>query len=259
MLFSTGEIVMSLNIKVRNFEGPFDLLLHLIKKSEMDIYDIRIYEITNQYLSILDDMKEMDLEITSEFILVAATLLEIKSKMLLPKEKNKKSEEEEIDPRKQLMDRLIEYKKFKVVAEYLRSKKDELGTYFTKKPEIIEERHDSISNEDILKGITMLDLYNLYNELINRYMNKINTENIMQTQIPMDKYKIEDKMEELKQRFITKTRVNFSEVVLECKDKLEVVVSFLAMLELIKLRTIKVIQENNFKDIYIERITTNER
>lgn len=225
----------------------------------MDIYNIKIYEITNQYLSFLDDMKEMDLEITSEFILVAATLLEIKSKMLLPKEKNKKSEEEEIDPRKQLIDRLVEYKKFKLVAEYLRDRKDKLGLFFTKKPEIIEERHNNVSNEDLLKGITMLDLYNLYNELVNRYMNKLNTENIIQTQIPMDKYRIEDKMEELKQKFIYNKRLNFSEVVQDCNSKLEVVVSFLAMLELIKLRTIKVIQENNFNHIYIERISTDEQ
>jgi segregation and condensation protein A len=250
---------MSLNIKVTNFEGPFDLLLHLIKKNEMDIYNIKIYEITNQYLSFLDDMKEMDLEITSEFILVAATLLEIKSKMLLPKEKNKKMEEEDIDPRKQLIDRLVEYKKFKLVAEYLRVRKDKMGIFFTKKPEIIEEKHNNVSNEDLLKGITMLDLYNLYNELINRYMNKINTDNVIQTQIPMDKYKIEDKMEELKQRFVRNNTLNFSEVVQDCKSKLEVVVSFLAMLELIKLRTIKVIQENNFNDIYIERVTTDEQ
>jgi segregation and condensation protein A len=249
---------MSLNVKVPNFEGPFDLLLHLIKKNEMDIYNIRIYDITNQYLAYLNQMKEMDLEVTSEFIVVAATLLEIKSKMLLPKEKSKEVDEEELDPRKQLIERLIEYKKFKAAAEFLKQLKSETGLIFSKKPEIIEEKRDNISNEDLLKGITMLELYNLYNELINRYRSKLNTENIIQTQIPVDKYKIEDKMEELRERLNSCRRISFSSVVKECDVKLEIVVTFLALLELIKMRVVKVIQDNNFKDIYIEEIAINE-
>ncbi|EGO86383.1 segregation and condensation protein A, partial [Clostridium botulinum C str. Stockholm] len=94
---------MSLNIKIENFEGPFDLLLHLIKKNEMDIYNIRIYEITTQYLNYLNNMKELDLEVTSEFIVIAATLLEIKSKMLLPKQEIEENEGDEEDPRKELI------------------------------------------------------------------------------------------------------------------------------------------------------------
>lgn len=249
---------MTLKIKVSNFEGPFDLLLHLIKKNEMDIYDIKIYEVTNQYLEYIEDMKEMDLEITSEFIVVAATLLEIKSKMLLPKEKKKVEDEEEEDPRKQLIDKLIEYRKFKAAAEFLRLRKDEAGITFSKKPEIIEEKHKNYSNENLFKDITMLELYNLYNALMNRYINKQNTENIIQTRIPTDKYKIEDKMDEIKSRLLEHNRVNFLDVVFECESKNEVVVTFLALLELIKLRAVKVLQENNFKEIFVERITEDE-
>ncbi|GAE02350.1 segregation and condensation protein A [Clostridium botulinum B str. Osaka05] len=108
---------MPLNIKIHNFDGPFDLLLHLIKKNKMEIYDVSIYEITNQYLQYLNRMEELDLEITSEFIVMAATLIEIKSKYLLPKVEEEK-EEEENDPQKELLDKLLEYKKFKAAAEF---------------------------------------------------------------------------------------------------------------------------------------------
>lgn len=248
--------MQGLNIKIENFEGPFDLLLHLIKKNEMDIYDIKIYDITNQYLKYLDELKEFDLEVTSEFIVMAATLLEIKSKMLLPKEK-KDDEDEEIDPRKELMEKLIEYKKFKKAAEHLSLKMGEVGLMFAKKAETIEEPLP-VSNEELLKGVTMLQLYTIYNELINRYREKIN-ENVIEKEIPADKYKIEDKMEFLKQYLYEKGNIKFSDLMMECECKTEVVVTFLALLELIKESVVKIIQENNFSKIYIERTIIDEK
>lgn len=242
-----------LNIKIANFEGPFDLLLHLIKKNEMDIYHIRIYDITNQYLDYINEMKELDLNITSEFIVMAATLLEIKSKMLLPKDKYTSEDEEDEDPRKILMEKLIEYKKFKKAAEYLGIKKGDAGFVFSKKPEIIEDKR-TFSNEELLKNISMLDLYILYNELINRYNNKKNTTNVISKEIPIDKYKVEDKIKFLKERLSKIGATRFSDLMMDCECKIEVVVTFLAVLELIKEKTIKVVQENNFDKIYIERI-----
>ena len=242
-----------LNIKIANFEGPFDLLLHLIKKNEMDIYDIKIYDITNQYLDYINEMKELDLDITSEFIVMAATLLEIKSKMLLPKDKDIVEDEEDEDPRKILMEKLIEYKKFKKAAEYLGIKKGDAGFVFSKKPEIIEDKR-SVSNDELLKNISMLDLYNLYNDLINRYNNKRNTANVISKEIPIDKYKIEDKIKFLKERLNKIGATRFSDLMMECECKIEIVVTFLALLELIKEKNIKVVQENNFDKIYIERI-----
>jgi Uncharacterized conserved protein len=249
---------MAINIKVENFDGPFDLLLHLIKKNEMDIYNIKIYEITNQYMEYLNNMKEMDLEVTSEFILVAATLIEIKSKMLLPKEKVKEEEVAEEDPREKLIQRLIEYKKFKAAAMFFKIKKEEAGITFSKKPEIIDDKTDKINNDELFKNLTMLDLYNLYNELINRYRSKQNNENVIQKQIPMDRYRIEDKMEELRSKFKNIDILNFNQIISTCTHKLEVVVTFLALLELIKIKAVNVIQENNFKEIYVERILINE-
>lgn len=246
---------MPLNIKIENFEGPFDLLLHLIKKNQMDIYDIRIYDITTQYITYLNQMKEMDLEITSEFIVIAATLLEIKSKMLLPRN-DKEDEMEEEDPRKELVSKLLEYKKFKLVANFLKEKEDSVGIMFSKKPEIIEDKR--IDNNDILKDITILELFNIYNNLINAHRAKMNTDNIIDKEIPLDKFKIEDKMIELSSKLDKGEKIVFSEVIYKCESKMEMVVTFLALLELIKLRVVSAFQEGAFKEIYVEGVESYE-
>lgn len=238
-------------VKVANFEGPFDLLLHLIKKNEMDIYNVEIYKITSQYLKYLDDMKIMDLEITSEFIVVAATLIEIKSKKLLPN--IKVSEENEEDIEKNLLEKLIEYKKIKGAALFFKEKYINSGDIYTKKPEIIEEIKSDKKEEDIFKNITLLDLYNIYNKLIENFLMKQNKENIIQRKIYIDKYKIEDKMDELLRNIEEERIVKFRDIIRESECKLEAVVTFLALLELIKLRMIKAYQNDNFDDILIER------
>jgi len=245
---------MSLNIKIDNFEGPFDLLLHLIKKNQMDIYDIKIYDITNQYLKVLENMKEIDLEVTSEFILIAATLLEIKSKMLLPKESNEEGEEE--DPREELISKLLEYKKFKMVASYFKEKEENVGTMFSKKPEIIEDNKQE--HKDILKDVTIIQLFDLYNELMNNYINKHNKDNILNKEIPLDKFTVEDKIDELSIRVKKENNLYFSKIINECESKMEMVVTFLALLELIRLRTISVVQDGIFSEIYIEGVSLNE-
>jgi segregation and condensation protein A len=251
---------MTLKIKIENFEGPFDLLLHLIKKSEMDIYDIKIFDITNQYLQYIEQMKVMDLDITSEFIVIAATLLEIKSRMLLPKTiSDEVSADLENDPRKDLVYKLIEYKKFKQVAEYFRNLEEKAGTVFTKKPEIIEDSNQATESLDILKGISILKLYNLYNELINRYNSKMNSDTTIQREIPVDIYKIEDKMLYLRERITSSNHIYFSSLIRECGSKMEVVVTFLALLELIKLKNVTVMQEDNFTEIYLEGADNDER
>jgi len=245
---------MPLSIKVTNFEGPFDLLLHLIKKNEMNIYDINIYEITNQYLEYLKTMREMDLEITSEFIVIAATLIQIKSKRLLPKNKEEITKEEENDVEIELLNKLIEYRKYKLIAENLKMLEQGAGITFSKKPEIIEEDNKNIKEVDFLKNVTMLDLYNLYNNLMQQYINKMNVDNIINKKILVDEYKIEDKMEELKEALNLFGKVYFSKIINGYSSKIEIIVTFLALLELIKVRSVRVIQESTFKDIYLERV-----
>ena len=245
---------MPVSIKVTNFEGPFDLLLHLIKKNKMNIYDINIVEITNQYLEYLRSMKEMDLEMTSEFIVIAATLIEIKSKYLLPKNKEEVSIQDEYDVEKELMDKLVEYRKYKVVAENLKVMEKETGIMISKKPEIIEEDNHNTKEVDFLKDVTIFDLYNLYNNLIEKYKNKMNTDIIVNKEILIDEYKIEDKMEELKQKLNDFGKIQFTNLIYGYSSKIEIIVMFLALLELIKIRNVRVFQESNFNEIYLERV-----
>ena len=240
-------------IKVADFEGPFDLLLHLIKKNKMDIYNVEIYKVTNQYLEYLNTRKVMDLEITSEFIVVAATLIEIKSKNLLPKVKIEEEENEE-DIERKLMERLIEYKRFKAVSEFFKDKYVSSGEVFSKKPEVIEEiKPEKVDNDDIFKNITLLDLYNIYNKILENYREKQNKVNVVQKKIYVDKYKVEDKMEELLKKFNSVEVIEFNNLMKDSSCKLETVVIFLALLELIKIRTIQVFQGENFSNILIKR------
>ena len=245
-------------IKVADFEGPFDLLLHLIKKNKMDIYNIEIYKITNQYLRYLDEMKEMDLEITSEFIVIAATLIEIKSKSLLPKVKVEDENEEDIENKLKL--RLIEYKQIKAVSSFFKERHINSGEIYSKKPEIIEIEEEKAPkcNEDIFKNLTLIDLYNIYNNILDTYHNKQNNINVVQRKIYTDKYKVEDKMKELLDRFNNANVIEFRSIIKESESKLETVVTFLALLELIKLRVIIVYQEGNFKEILMKRRVENE-
>ncbi|MBE6067929.1 MAG: segregation/condensation protein A [Clostridium lundense] len=247
---------MALNIKISNFEGPFDLLLHLIKKNEMEIYNVRISDITTHYLEYISKMKEMDLEITSEFIVIAATLLEIKSKELLPKEKKDETAMDlEEDTEKILINKLIEYKKFKAASEFFKNRVERMGVMFSKKPEIIEIKEKK--QENILNNITMLELYNLYIEIMRIYNSKINL-NFIPREIHVDSYKIEDKMMYISELMHKNKKAVFSSLAESCNEKIEVVVTFLALLELIKLRRLKIVQEDNFKEIYLERVDEDE-
>lgn len=130
---------------------------------------------------------------------------------------------------------------------------------FSKKPEIIEDnKATNYNTEELLQGITILKLFNIYNNLITIYNNKMNTGNTIEREIPIDRFKVEDKIEELSKRIHEEKRIIFSKIMNECKNKIEIVVSFLALLELIKLRIVSVVQECNFEEIYIEEIKNNE-
>lgn len=245
-------------IKVADFEGPFDLLLHLIRKNKMDIYNVEIYKVTNQYLEYLNERKVMDLEITSEFIVVAATLIEIKSKNLLPKVKVEEEESEE-DIEKKLLERLIEYKKIKAVSEFFKQRYVNQGDVYSKKPEIIEEvKPKEINNDDIFKNLTLLDLYNIYNKILETFREKQNKVNVVQKKIYVDKYKLEDKMGELIERINSCDVIDFNQLMEESTCKLETIVTFLALLELIKIRTIAVYQDQSFENILIKRRKDSE-
>ncbi|MEG2353735.1 MAG: segregation/condensation protein A [Clostridium sp.] len=249
---------MALSIKVENFEGPFDLLLHLIKKNEMSIYDIRINEVASQYMQYIKAMKEMDLEIASEFIVIASTLIEIKSKELLPKlklEDNEVVDEEDI--KRQLVERLIEYKKFKLIASDLREREVIVGETYSKKPEIIEEEK-VFDISEVLKGISILNLNSIFNDIMEYYTSKMNEKEIPKQITALDIYRIEDKMESLSEYINSVQRGSFNYILSSCKNRVEVIVTFLALLELIKIRQVTVIQGEVFGEIHMERIVDNE-
>lgn len=248
---------MALTIKTSNFEGPFDLLLHLIKKNQMDIYNISILDITNQYIGYLNEMKELDLDIASEFIVMATTLIELKSKVLLPK--NKEPEVEEVDDAQELIDKLVQYKKFKNVAEFLGKRQMNTGVMFTKRPEIIEDTREKKQDaKELLKDITMIDLYNMYIELIEIYKNKMNESFNIEERVQVEVFKIEDKMDYLKGFLIENRNTTFTNIIKESRNKTEIIVTFLALLELIKLKDVKVVQHGNFGEIYLEGVIRNE-
>ncbi|MGL5821767.1 MAG: segregation/condensation protein A [Sarcina sp.] len=245
-------------IKISNFDGPFDLLLHLIKKNKMSIMDIKIEEIINQYLEYIACMKEMDLEITSEFIVVAATLIEIKSKSLLPKQKKLDEDVDIVDIENELKNKLIEYTKFKKVSEFFKRKDLMHGEVFTKKAEIIELEQEEKNDMSYLNKITMKSLYQLYKDLIERYNEKQNTNNVIEKKISVDKYKIEDKITYIKNKMKMNSIMRFTDLSFECECKLEVVVTFLALLEMIRLEEVKVMQYDNFEEIIIEKVVIYE-
>lgn len=248
---------MALTIKTSNFEGPFDLLLHLIKKNQMDIYNISILDITNQYIGYLNEMKELDLDIASEFIVMATTLIELKSKVLLPK--NKEPEVEEVDDAQELIDKLVQYKKFKNVAEFLGKRQMNTGVMFTKRPEIIEDTREKKQDaKELLKDITMIDLYNMYIELIEIYKNKMNESFNIEERVQVEVFKIEDKMDYLKGFLIENRNTTFTNIIKKSRNKTEIIVTFLALLELIKLKDVKVVQHGNFGEIYLEGVIRDE-
>ncbi|HEX3030807.1 MAG TPA: segregation/condensation protein A [Bacillota bacterium] len=239
---------MAYQIRLEAFEGPFDLLFHLIEKNEIDIYDIPIAEVTEQYLEYLDQMQKLDLDIASEFLVMAATLLSIKARMLLPKPPREEPEGEEgVDPRDELVERLLEYKKFKEVAEFLKEKETFQGKVYTRSND--EEMYASLfSPDNPLEGIDLKDLLGALQEVLNRV-----EEDLTPAEIPREEFSIRDKMREIARRLVFNPNgIPFSQLFARKHiTRVEVVVTFLALLELIKLKKVAIHQSRVFGDITV--------
>lgn len=231
----------SFSFKLENFEGPLDLLLHLIKQSKMEIENVELSKITEQYLQIVSSMPEIDLEKASEFIEVAATLIEIKSKALLPK----LIEEEEVDeddPEALLLQRLQEYKLFKETSEKL--KLAENVDRFYKAPE-----EEASKFRVVLKDMSLDLLLNAFTGLLTR-ATKVENENEPK-QIEKEKFTVTQKIASIKDALIIKTKIMFSELFRESISRDEIITTFMALLELLKLQEIKCAQTGAFNDIEI--------
>lgn len=243
---------MEYKVILETFEGPLDLLLYLIDKAQIDIYEIQINEITDQYLNYLKQMGELDLEITSEFLLMATTLLEIKSRMLLPaKEKEfdgQQLEIEEADPRMELIKKLIEYKKYKHAASKLQELEGVQKRVFYKPK---EEFVLSLIKDDKLEEMNIEQLINSYMKVIKKKLNK-SSFNIRQIQ--NEEYSLKRCITKIKNILTFKKKIKFSQLFKGKPDRREVVSTFLSLLELIKSKYISVQQNNNFDDILISKL-----
>ncbi len=247
---------MNMNIftyKINDFTGPLDLLLHLIEKNKIDIYDIPIATLTDEYLEFIENNNKKDMDTLSEFILMASTLISIKSRMLMPR-KNDKLEEE--DPRLDLVTSLIEYKKIKDIVEILKTDYD--GKIFTKNEqkelEEIVSQKEEITTEDVLKDITLQRLYFIFKDVIDR-SEKIETK-IKKSfnYVKKEQFKVSDKVIYISEIIKEKKQVDFIQLFEEASSRNEKITTFLALLELIKLRTVTVEQNNNFATILIKSL-----
>lgn len=231
-----------LTFKLENFSGPLDLLLTLIKKSKLDIEDIQISELTEQYLEIMKDITTVDLEVASEFIEYAALLIEIKSKKLLPKIVD--NDEEELDPEYVLKLRLREYQYFKEVNEKLG--KLESNDKFYKQPE-----KEANKFRIIIKDMELDKLLDAFVGIMHK-VNKIE-KGKESKEIAKESFTVEQKISTIKDTLISRSHIKFSELFLESSSKEEVITTFMALLELIKMQVIKVSQDDLFSDIQIEK------
>ncbi|WP_338451745.1 segregation/condensation protein A [Niallia oryzisoli] len=244
---------MQYNVKIDAFEGPLDLLLHLINHLEIDIYDIPVAEITEQYLIYIHTMKELQLDIASEFLVMAATLLEIKSKMLLPNHNQAGLDDElavemEEDPREELVERLIEYRKYKEVADDLKSLEQERGLIFTKPPSDLTEYAKDIEIEK--KPDLNVSLYDMLGAL-QKLLRRKRLQKPLLTKVARQEIPIEQRMKEIiRDLKNTKGRKRFDDL-FSILTKEHIVVTFLAVLELMKLNEIIVEQDKNFAEIFV--------
>ncbi|WP_110932448.1 segregation and condensation protein A [Paenibacillus bouchesdurhonensis] len=242
--------------KLDTFEGPLDLLLHLIDKAEVDIYQISVSEITDQYLEYLDNMQELELEITSEFLVMAATLLSIKSKQLLPKppviefddEFDYLMEDEE-DPRDELIRKLIEYRKYKGIAEHLHEREWERSLIFTKEAEDLTPFMPEVI-ENPVKGLHAADLIAMFQKALRRAVKRSSVARIHRDEISV-KDRIRDVVSSL-ERMGKGGRLLFSKLLHPDMYRHEIVVTFLAILELMKMKQIVCYQNKLFDDIVME-------
>ncbi len=232
---------MEYKVTIDKFEGPLDLLLHLIKKSNINIVDINIVDITKQYLDYINEMEEMNLDIASEYLTMAAELIEMKSKILLPQQ-----EEDVEDDRQNLINRLIDYEQYKQVIERFKTLELDRRDEFTKVPEDLR-KYDCVSETHLNNDITLNDLLDAFNI----FLQKKEKEKPLNTKITTKEYSVTKRSEEIRQILNKKKKITFNELFKEY-NKSYIVVTFLAILNLSKKENIKLKQDNNFKEIYIE-------
>ena len=241
--------------KLPVFEGPLDLLLHLIEKNKFNIFDIPIVEITKQYLDYLDSMEEQNMDIMSEFLVMAATLISIKSKMLLPKEETE--EEEEDDPRAELVKSLLEYKMYKYASAELKDMSlDASGAYFKGEsiPKEVKNVKEEVDPAELIGDLTMNKLNEIFKTLLKREIDRVDPVRSKFGTITRDEIKLEDKMLEIRNEIKGLRSINFKTLLGSKRGKMNLIVSFLAILELMKSGVLTIRQDEMFGEIMIDSL-----
>lgn len=234
---------MKYEVKIDEFSGPLDLLLHLIKKSNIDIYDISLEEITNQYLDYINSMKNLNLDIASEYLVMASELLEYKSKSLLPKKENSADEIEE-DPKEELIKRLVDYKMYKEVTSAFKELESNRSNIYTKSPSNISEYSEKkISNNNL----SVDDLINSFK----KFMTRKEFEKPINTKITTKELSVSDRIIAIRNILKSNKSIKFIDL-FEQYNKSYVVVTFLSILEMSKNKEIEIVQDDNFSNILIK-------
>lgn len=243
---------MAIPVKLQIFEGPLDLLLHLIEKNKVDIYDIPIVEITAQYLEYIKAMETEDMNVMSEFLVMAATLLEIKCRMLLPREVDE--EGEEIDPRAELVQKLLEYKMYKFMSYELKDRQvDAARTLFREKslPKEVADYRSPVDMKELLGDADLAKLQSLFKMVMKRQEDKIDPVRSQFGNIEKDEVDMDAKTDYVERFLQVHKTFSFRELLEKQRSKMEIIVTFLVILEMMKLGKISIVQENTFDDIII--------
>lgn len=244
---------MALEVKLEVFEGPLDLLLHLIEKNKVDIYDIPIVLITEQYLEYIKQMETEDMNVMSEFLLMAATLLDIKCRMLLPKEVDENGEEE--DPREELVQKLLEYKMYKYMSFELKDMHMDAAKFIYKTaatlPEEVACYQPPIDYDVLLGEMNLQSLNRIFRETLKRKVDKIDPIRSQFGNIQKDEIELDTKTEYIKEYVLSHHKLGFRDLLEKQNSKMEIIVTFLVVLELIKVGIVTIEQDNIFDDILI--------
>lgn len=235
---------MDYKVKIDAFEGPLDLLLHLVKESKVDIWDIKIVDITDQYLDYIKSMQDLNLDVASEYLVMASELIEMKSKMLLPREQNDEEIEEE-DPREVLIQRLVEYQRYKDMTKNFKEMESLRHEFYTKAPESLKEYVEE--NTVISNDVTLDDLMLAFEKFLERKQ----AEKPLSTTVTKKEITVEERRKSIHNILKEKKKANFFEL-FEVINKPYVVVTFLAILEMAKKKELVIYQENDFDNIIVE-------
>ena len=245
---------MGISYKLENFEGPLDLLLLLIEKNKVSIYDIPIVLITQQYLDYVSRMEEENLDIVSEFLVMAATLIDIKSRMLLPVEESE--EEDEEDPRAELVRRLLEYKTYKYMAMELEEREQDAMRHLFKEPTIpreVAKYEPPVDLDSLLDGLTLAKLQKIFESVMKRQEDKIDPIRAGFGKIEKEEVDMEQKTRYIEGYIGSHSKMSFRDLLQKQHSKAEVIVTFLVILEMMKTGKIDIYQAHTFDDIEITR------